>query len=59
VKGSPHLARMSIAVNHLLVTGMRRGYVTYEELNNILPVSDVSADEIEALLKQFTISVLS
>jgi hypothetical protein len=41
----------AVAVKHLVAAGKRRGYLTYEELNNILPESDVSADEIETLVE--------
>jgi RNA polymerase primary sigma factor len=39
------------AVRRLLATGKLRGYVTFEEANNILPESEVSSEEIEVLIE--------
>jgi RNA polymerase primary sigma factor len=39
------------AVRRLLIVGNRRGYVTFEEVNEILPTSEISAEEIEAVLE--------
>jgi RNA polymerase primary sigma factor len=41
----------TVAVARLIAAGKRRGYVTYEDLNKILPASEVSADEIEAVFE--------
>jgi hypothetical protein len=37
-----------VAVRRLLAAGRRRGYVTFDELNGVLPDSDISSEEIEA-----------
>lgn len=39
------------AVRQLLSAGQRRGYVTFDELNDMLPAGEVSSDEIEAVFK--------
>jgi hypothetical protein len=38
------------AVGKLLSTGQRRGYVTFDELNEMLPADNISCDEIEAVI---------
>ncbi len=39
-----------LTVRRFLATGKRWGYVTFEEANNVLPESEVSSEEIEALI---------
>jgi hypothetical protein len=31
--------------------GNRRGYVTFEEVNDILPTSEISSEEVDAVLE--------
>lgn len=38
-------------VRRLIASGQWRGFVTLEEANNILPVSEISTEEIEALIE--------
>jgi hypothetical protein len=33
------------------MVGNRRGYVTFDEVNDILPISEISSEEIEAVLE--------
>ena len=33
------------------MVGNRRGYVTFDEVNDILPTSKISSEEIEAVLE--------
>ena len=39
------------SVRRLIATGKRRGYVTYEDANAVLPESEISASEIEAFME--------
>jgi hypothetical protein len=39
------------AVRQLLAAGRRRGYITFDELNDMLPTSEISAEEIEAVFE--------
>jgi sigma-70-like protein len=39
------------AVRQLLSPGWRRNYVTYDELNDILPAGEVSSEEIEQVFE--------
>jgi len=39
------------AVRRLLTVGNRRGYVTFDEVNDILPTSEISSEEIEVVLE--------
>jgi len=39
------------AVRRLIASGKRRGFVTFEEANDILPASEISANEIEAFME--------
>jgi RNA polymerase primary sigma factor len=39
------------AARQLLSAGRRRGYVTFDELNEMLPADEVSAAEIEAVFE--------
>ena len=38
------------AVGRLLVLGHRRGYVSFDELNDVLPESEISTEEIEGII---------
>jgi hypothetical protein len=42
------------AVRRLIGSGKRRGYVTFEEVNDILPALDISVEEIEVLFEAMT-----
>jgi hypothetical protein len=42
-----------VAVKRLIAAGKRRGHVTFEEVNRVLPDSEVSADDIEAIIEAF------
>jgi RNA polymerase primary sigma factor len=46
-KDSPLLDLSDQAVKRLLKTGKQRGYVTYDELNAVLPSEEVSSEQIE------------
>jgi RNA polymerase primary sigma factor len=39
------------AVRQLPAAGRRRGYMTFDELNDMLPASEISAEEIEAVFE--------
>jgi RNA polymerase primary sigma factor len=39
------------AVGRLLMVGNRSGYVTLDEANDVLPISEISSEEIEAVLE--------
>lgn len=49
-RDSPLLDMSDAAVKKLLETAKARGYVTYEQLNTVLPCEEVSSDQIEMLL---------
>jgi Sigma-70 factor, region 1.1 len=38
-------------VRELIAVGKERGYVTYDEVNRILPESHVSAEELESVIE--------
>ena len=44
---SPLIDSISSAIKKLLQKGKERGFVTYDELNSILPPDDVSSEQIE------------
>ena len=44
---SPLIDSTSSAIKKLLQKGKERGFVTYDELNSILPPDDVSSEQIE------------
>jgi RNA polymerase primary sigma factor len=46
-KDSPLLDLSDQAVKRLLKIGKQRGYVTYDELNSVLPSEEVSSEQIE------------
>ncbi|MGE5512756.1 MAG: RNA polymerase sigma factor RpoD [Bacteroidota bacterium] len=46
-KDSPLLDLSDQAVKRLLKVGKQRGYVTYDELNSVLPSEEVSSEQIE------------
>src|SRR5262245_42010183 len=46
-KDSPLLDLSDQAVKRLLKTGKQRGYVTYDELNSVLPSEEVTSEQIE------------
>jgi hypothetical protein len=39
------------SVRRLIASGKRRGFVTFEEANDILPASEISPEEIEAFIE--------
>ena len=39
------------AVRRLIASGKRRGFVSFEEANDILPAPEISADEIGACME--------
>ena len=42
----------SHAIERLLALGKQRGYLTYDEVNEALPVDVVSSEEIEDVLRR-------
>jgi RNA polymerase primary sigma factor len=60
-RDSPLLDMSDAAVKRLLKTAKARGYVTYDELNTVLPSEEVSSDQIEdlyAMLSEMGINVV-
>ncbi len=60
-RDSPLLDLSDAAVKRLLKTAKARGYVTYDELNSVLPSDEVSPDQIEdtmAMLSDMGINVV-
>ncbi len=60
-RDSPLLDMSDAAVKKLLKTAKARGYVTYEQLNTVLPSEEVSSDQIEdlyAMLSDMGINVV-
>jgi RNA polymerase primary sigma factor len=60
-RDSPLLDMSDAAVKRLLKTAKARGYVTYEQLNSVLPSEEVSSDQIEdlyAMLSDMGINVV-
>ena len=51
---SPLLDLSDAAVKKLIKTAKKRGYVTYEELNAVLPSEEVSPDQIEDIMAMFS-----
>ncbi|MDP3315021.1 MAG: RNA polymerase sigma factor RpoD, partial [Devosia sp.] len=51
---SPLLDLSDAAVKKLIKTAKKRGYVTYEELNAVLPSEEVTSEQIEDLLAMFS-----
>src|SRR5688572_19956131 len=51
---SPLLDLSDAAVKKLIKTAKKRGYVTYEEINSVLPSEEVSTDQIEDIMAMFS-----
>ena len=51
---SPLLDLSDAAVKKLIKTAKKRGYVTYEEVNAVLPSDQVSPDQIEDIMAMFS-----
>ncbi len=51
---SPVLDLLDAAVKRLIKAGKSRGYVTYDELNEVLPPDEVSPDQIEDIMTMFS-----
>ncbi len=51
---SPLLDLSDAAVKKLIKTAKKRGYVTYEEVNAVLPSEEVSPDQIEDIMSMFS-----
>jgi RNA polymerase primary sigma factor len=51
---SPLLDLSDAAVKKLIKTAKKRGYVTYEELNSVMPSEEVSTDQIEDIMAMFS-----
>ena len=51
---SPLLDLSDAAVKKLIKTAKKRGYVTYEEVNAVLPSDQVSPDQIEDIMSMFS-----
>ena len=44
----------SAAVKRLMAKGKERGYITFDELNAVLPPDQMSTDQIEDVMSQFS-----
>jgi RNA polymerase primary sigma factor len=51
---SPVLDLLDAAVKRLIKVAKTRGYVTYDELNEVLPPDEVSPDQIEDIMTMFS-----
>ena len=51
---SPLLDLSDAAVKKLIKTAKTRGYVTYEELNAVLPSEEVNSEQIEDIMAMFS-----
>src|ERR1700761_6778272 len=51
---SPVLDLLDAAVKRLIKVAKSRGYVTYDELNEVMPPDDVSPDQIEDIMTMFS-----
>jgi RNA polymerase primary sigma factor len=51
---SPLLDLSDAAVKKLIKTAKKRGYVTYEELNAVLPSEEVTSEQIEDIMAMFS-----
>src|SRR4029450_1405704 len=51
---SPLLDLSDAAVRAMIKRAKKRGYVTHEEINNVLPSEQVDPDQIEAVLGMFS-----
>ncbi|MBB4197349.1 RNA polymerase sigma factor RpoD [Rhodoblastus sphagnicola] len=61
VADSPLLDLSDAAVKRMIKTAKKRGFVTYAELNAVLPSEEVSSDQIEdvyAMLNEMSINVI-
>ncbi|WP_196257861.1 RNA polymerase sigma factor RpoD [Pelagibacterium limicola] len=50
----PLLDLSDAAVKKLIKTAKKRGYVTYEEINNVLPSEEVTSEQIEDIMAMFS-----
>ncbi|MEJ2125314.1 MAG: RNA polymerase sigma factor RpoD [Alphaproteobacteria bacterium] len=50
----PVLDMSDQAVKRLIKSGKTRGYITYDELNEVLPSSEVSSEQIEDIMSSFS-----
>ena len=58
---SPILDSMKSAVKKMILKGKEKGYITYDELNNVLPSEQVSSEQIEdtmSMLSEMGINVV-
>jgi RNA polymerase primary sigma factor len=51
---SPLLDLSDAAVKKLIKVAKKRGYVTYEELNSVMPSEEVTTDQIEDIMAMFS-----
>jgi len=51
---SPLLDLSDAAVKKLIKVAKKRGYVTYEEINSVLPSEEVSSEQIEDIMAMFS-----
>ncbi|WP_407649117.1 RNA polymerase sigma factor region1.1 domain-containing protein [Devosia algicola] len=51
---SPLLDLSDAAVKKLIKVAKKRGYVTYEELNAVMPAEEVSSEQIEDIMSMFS-----
>src|SRR5690606_13517342 len=51
---SPLIDQNDAAVKKLIKVAKKRGYVTYEELNAVLPSEEVSSEQIEDFMSMFS-----
>ena len=51
---SPLLDLSDAAVKKLIKVAKKRGYVTYEELNAVMPSEEVSSEQIEDIMSMFS-----
>ncbi len=49
-KNRPHQKKLSKELSELIALGKEKGHLTFEEVNNILPIEIVSSDEIDEIL---------
>jgi len=54
VSDSPLLDQSDAAVKKLIKVGKKRGYVTYEELNAVMPSEEVTSEQIEDMMSMFS-----
>ncbi len=51
---SPVLDLLDAAVKRLIKAAKVRGYVTYDEINEVMPPEEVSPDQIEDIMTMFS-----